>query len=106
MGTVSMERTWQREVVGLRKAFVWTKDLCDPQAFCPLTEFPPDRLQLADGDYHCSGPSLHWVHREGGDWVLEADQGFWDSFFPWGYQGDSLSLSTLRYILGAPFGLV
>uniref|UniRef100_A0AAA9SF83 Transmembrane protein 39B n=1 Tax=Bos taurus TaxID=9913 RepID=A0AAA9SF83_BOVIN len=29
-------------------------------------EFPPDRLQLADGDHHRSGPPLHWVHREGG----------------------------------------
>lgn len=41
-------------------------------SLCPLTEFPPDRLQLADGDHHRSGPPLHWVHREGGDWVLEA----------------------------------
>lgn len=38
----------------------------------PLTEFPPDRLQLANGDHHRTGPPLHWVHREGGDWVLEA----------------------------------
>ena len=44
-------------------------------SLCPLTEFPPDRLQLADGDHHCSGPPLHWVHREGGDWVPEAGRG-------------------------------
>lgn len=48
----------------------------------PLTEFPPDRLQLADGDHHRTGPPLHWVHREGGDWVLEA--GDFETPFPLG----------------------
>lgn len=49
----------------------WAGGPRDPQPL-PPTEFPPDRLQLADGDHHRSGPPLHWVHREGGDWVLEA----------------------------------
>ncbi|XP_023448313.2 transmembrane protein 39B isoform X1 [Dasypus novemcinctus] len=45
---------------------------CSSRYFPGLTqleayeEFPPDRLQLADGDHHCSGPPLHWVRREGG----------------------------------------
>lgn len=85
MGTVSVERTGQWEATGVRKAYVWRRGPFDPQASA-LTELPPDRLQLADGDHHCSGPPLHWVHREGGDWVLEAGQGLWDSLFPLGYQ--------------------
>lgn len=98
MGTVPIERTGQGEVV-LRIACIWAGGPCDPQPL-PLTEFPPDRLQLADGDHHCSGPPLHWVHREGGDWVLEAGdfgtpfplgvprkhvEPFIPEAFPWGF---------------------
>ena len=78
-----MERTGQGEV-GMKNTHLWAGGPCDPPGLCPLTEFPPDRLQLADGDHHRSGPPLHWVHREGGDWVLEAGRGLWDSPFPWG----------------------
>lgn len=73
-------------------------------SLCPLTELPPDRLQLADGDHHRSGPPLHWVHREGGDWVLEAGD-FGTPLSPGGARETMLSPSVLKHFLGAPFGL-
>lgn len=97
-----MERTRQGEV-GTRKARIWTGAPCDP-SLCPPTEFPPDRLQLADGDHYRSGPPLHWVHREGGDWVLEAGD-FGTPLSLGGAKEDTLNPSILRHFLGALFRL-